>query len=261
MKRYSKFIILVIIVIIVAIVILMRGCNKSESERSTAAMEVSSFKRTDEIQAEPDIESIVNETAEAVAEGTDKPSKLKSDNEGVKQITIEPLPEGLQKTKEVASEVVEEKTEENEAHSEHAHEEAPAPSQPSPQTPSQESASTPSQPAQPAEPVHTHSYSTGKSATCTENGYTVCSCGNTQTIPAYGHNYSGGSCTNCGASDPNWVPPHEHNYQVAGSKFVCKRCGYATYNFDDCNAHALECESGWYNYVIYRCECGDEYIE
>ncbi len=58
-----------------------------------------------------------------------------------------------------------------------------------------------------------YTYSVTKAATCTANGtgrYTwkTTSYGNfyfTATINSLGHNYSGGSCTRCGATDPNYV--------------------------------------------------------
>ena len=54
-----------------------------------------------------------------------------------------------------------------------------------------------------------------KEATCTEGGakHKECTaCGirlQTETIPALGHSYSEGSCTRCGAEDPNWTEPEE----------------------------------------------------
>ena len=53
-----------------------------------------------------------------------------------------------------------------------------------------------------------------KAATCTEDGYTgdeVCTvCGETvkkgEVIPATGHDYKDGKCTNCGETDPNYKP-------------------------------------------------------
>lgn len=54
---------------------------------------------------------------------------------------------------------------------------------------------------------HTHSYgawSITKQANCTQTGERTksCSCGDvkTETIPAMGHNYVGGVCTDCGAT-------------------------------------------------------------
>ncbi len=59
----------------------------------------------------------------------------------------------------------------------------------------------------------------GKDATCTEAGLTEgkkCSvCGEIlatqEEIPAKGHNYVDGKCE-CGASDPDYIAPHEHNF-------------------------------------------------
>lgn len=87
---------------------------------------------------------------------------------------------------------------------------------------------------QPTQPVHTHSY-TGKvtkAATCTTAGvktYT-CSCGNsyTESIPATGHSYDGGTvtaqatctatgvktytCTKCGNTQTESIPKVAHTY-------------------------------------------------
>ena len=62
-------------------------------------------------------------------------------------------------------------------------------------------------------PATGHSYQSSVTApTCTAQGYTTytCSCGSSYTanaVAALGHSYSGGSCTRCGAEDPNYVPP------------------------------------------------------
>ena len=58
------------------------------------------------------------------------------------------------------------------------------------------------------EHVHEYTDEITKEATCTKDGvrtYT-CSCGDsyTETIEATGHNYSNGSCTKCGAADPDY---------------------------------------------------------
>ena len=58
-----------------------------------------------------------------------------------------------------------------------------------------------------------------KAATCTEGGYTgdeVCTvCGETvkkgEVIPATGHDYKDGKCTNCGAADPDYKPAEPEN--------------------------------------------------
>ena len=75
-------------------------------------------------------------------------------------------------------------------------------------------------------PEHTHSYTSSvtKEATCETAGvrtYT-CSCGHsyTQAIPATGHNYVDGTCTKCGATNPDYEEPDEPStiepvYQLA----------------------------------------------
>lgn len=60
---------------------------------------------------------------------------------------------------------------------------------------------------------HKHSYTEKitKEPTCTEAGEKTftCICGDsyTETIPAKGHNYVDGECTDCGEADPNYVYP------------------------------------------------------
>ena len=53
--------------------------------------------------------------------------------------------------------------------------------------------------------------------TCTEAGYTkhLCACGdsyNTDETAALGHSFAEGTCGTCGAADPDYVAPHEHNF-------------------------------------------------
>ena len=65
---------------------------------------------------------------------------------------------------------------------------------------------------------HTQETIPGKEATCTQDGLTdgvKCSvCGEIlveqEVIKATGHHYVDGVCTNCGAKDPNYVPPTEN---------------------------------------------------
>lgn len=70
----------------------------------------------------------------------------------------------------------------------------------------------PDVPVIPDEPEHTHSYTSSvtKAATCETAGVRTftCSCGHsyTQSIPATGHYYVDGTCTNCGAADPDYNP-------------------------------------------------------
>lgn len=60
---------------------------------------------------------------------------------------------------------------------------------------------------------HEHYYTEKitKQPTCTSTGIKTftCSCEDayTESIPATGHNYSNGSCTNCGETDPDYKPP------------------------------------------------------
>lgn len=70
---------------------------------------------------------------------------------------------------------------------------------------------------EPTEPPHTHNYRASVTQpTCTTQGYTTytCNCGYSykDNYTNGSHNYSNGTCTTCGASDPNYIPPHTHNY-------------------------------------------------
>lgn len=92
------------------------------------------------------------------------------------------------------------------------------------------------------DPDHTHSYteSITKEPTCTEEGektYT-CGCGDsyTEEIPAKGHNYKDGICSECGEKDPD----HKHSYTESITKEpTCTEAGEKT----------------------YTCGCGDSYTE
>ena len=104
------------------------------------------------------------------------------------------------------------------------------------------------EPETPVEPECDHTNTeveNAKDATCTEDGYTgdtVCAdCGETiaegTVIPATGHNYEDGSCTECGAPDPSQTPVDpeepecEHNdvndweYDENGHWTTCADCG------------------------------------
>lgn len=93
----------------------------------------------------------------------------------------------------------------------------------------------PDVPVEPDEPTHTHSYTSSvtTAATCDTAGvrtYT-CSCGHsyTEEIPATGHDYVDGVCTNCGAADPDYEPS-ENNGWVNGDPYtdaVVWQDGYA----------------------------------
>lgn len=62
---------------------------------------------------------------------------------------------------------------------------------------------------------HSHGWVTTKNPTCSADGerQNICSvCGDVagvESVGATGHSYSGGSCSVCGAADPNYVPPTE----------------------------------------------------
>ena len=64
---------------------------------------------------------------------------------------------------------------------------------------------------------HTHSYTEEKTdPTCTEKGKIIytCQCGDsyTEETEAIGHSFGDGVCAICGASDPDYVPPHTHSF-------------------------------------------------
>ena len=82
-----------------------------------------------------------------------------------------------------------------------------------------------------------------KAATCTEDGYTgdtVCTvCGEVVTkgevIKATGHNFVDGSCTICGAEDPDYNPEPEYTYTVSVVEPTCTEQGYTLHT---CNEDA-----------------------
>lgn len=79
----------------------------------------------------------------------------------------------------------------------------------------------PTEPTEPTEPSNpftpcSHSYqASAVAATCTEPGYTLytCSkCGESYRgnfVPSLGHSFVNGTCTRCGAADPNYVPAED----------------------------------------------------
>ena len=90
--------------------------------------------------------------------------------------------------------------------------------------------------------------------TCTEAGYTTytCACGDTYTgdeTEALGHTYEDGKCS-CGAEDPEYVAPHEH-------EFVEGKCECGEIDPDYVEPHEHE-------FVEGKCECGEidpDYVE
>ena len=71
-----------------------------------------------------------------------------------------------------------------------------------------------------------------------------CSCGATDPnyVPPHEHNFVEGKCE-CGETDPNYIPPHEHNF-VEGK---CE-CGEIDPNYVPPHEH---------NFVEGKCECGE----
>ncbi|MBQ8218188.1 MAG: hypothetical protein IJZ79_02690 [Bacilli bacterium] len=117
---------------------------------------------------------------------------------------------------------------------------------------------------EPTEPPHTHNYSASVTQpTCTTQGYTTytCNCGHSykDNYTNGSHNYSNGTCTACGASDPNYIPPHTHSWTehtwtedvVPGETiqvYVCD-CNIEWSSMADLNAHQASeplC-TGWSN--------------
>ena len=84
---------------------------------------------------------------------------------------------------------------------------------------------------------HSHYYS---NATCTEPA--TCECGAT-IGNALGHKFYNGVCTRCQAEDPDYVPPHVHEY-VEG------KC--------ECGAEDPDYVAHEHEFVEGKCECGEE---
>lgn len=93
--------------------------------------------------------------------------------------------------------------------------------------------------ATPAE--HEHNYESSVTPpTCTQDGYTTytCACGDSyvgDTVTAPGHTYVDGKCE-CGADDPDYTPPHVHDYAwVDGKASTCEEEGIAPhYHCEGC---------------------------
>lgn len=112
------------------------------------------------------------------------------------------------------------------------------------------------------DPNHTHSYDAGvvsKEPTCTETGektYT-CICGDsyTETIPATGHHYENGECTECGEKDPN----HVHGYsEMITKEPTCTEVGEKTYTCGCGDSYTETIPAKGHNYVDGECtDCGE----
>ena len=90
---------------------------------------------------------------------------------------------------------------------------------------------------------HFHSYEAVVTApTCESAGYTTytCDCGDryvADDVPALGHNYADGNCTNCGAEDPDYVEPSEPTEPVPVDYYLIGFINGANYG----------CEEDWQN--------------
>ena len=95
-----------------------------------------------------------------------------------------------------------------------------------------------------------HEYTTEVTApTCTAKGYSTYTCKHCQKsfssdeTEMLAHNYVEGVCSACGATDPDYVPPHTHNF-VEGK---CE-CGETDPNYVPPHTH---------EFVDGKCECGE----
>ncbi|MBQ7873205.1 MAG: hypothetical protein IJ360_04455 [Clostridia bacterium] len=88
------------------------------------------------------------------------------------------------------------------------------------------------------------------------------------------HTYNEGKCE-CGAEDPDYVPPHEHSYTTVVTDPTCTEKGYTTYTCacgDTYVADEVEASGHDYEatvtaptctekgYTTYTCACGDTYV-
>lgn len=90
---------------------------------------------------------------------------------------------------------------------------------PKPTEPTEPTSPTePTEPTNPTNPITpcSHTYqASAVAATCTEPGYTLYTCSKcgesyrSSFVPALGHNFVNGTCTRCGAADPDYVPVDE----------------------------------------------------
>lgn len=121
-----------------------------------------------------------------------------------------------------------------------------------------EAPETPAPTEEPTEPPHTHNYSTSVTQpTCTTQGYTTytCNCGHSykDNYTNGSHNYSNGTCTACGASDPNYIPPHTHSWtehtwtedQVTKERIGVYICECGSEFTDDPSLVAHQASTGW----------------
>ena len=121
----------------------------------------------------------------------------------------------------------------------------------------------------------------GKAPTCTEPGQTnfvycdVCgeNLSTAEEIAPLGHTFVEGKCE-CGAEDPNYVPPHEHSYTPVVTAPTCTEAGFTTYTCacgDSYKADEVAALGHKHTTVVtaptcteagfttYTCACGDTY--
>ena len=110
---------------------------------------------------------------------------------------------------------------------------------------------------------HIHNYvgTITKEPTCTEAGektYT-CDCGDsyTEEIPAKGHHYINGECTECGGKDPDY---HTHNYvETITREPTCTEAGERTYTCSCGDSYTEEIPATGHHYADGTCTgCGEK---
>lgn len=113
------------------------------------------------------------------------------------------------------------------------------------------------------DPAHIHNYvgEVTKEPTCTEKGektYT-CDCGDsyTEAIPAKGHHFEDGECTDCGEKDPDY---HKHSYTETITKEpTCTEAGEKTYTCDCGDSYTEEIPAKGHHFVDGECtDCGEK---
>ena len=110
--------------------------------------------------------------------------------------------------------------------------------------------------------THKHNYveTITKEPTCTETGekkYT-CDCGNsyTEVIPAKGHHFENGECTDCHEKDPN----HEHSYtETITKQATCTEAGEKTFTCTCGHSYTEEIPAKGHHFVDGECtDCGEK---
>ena len=128
---------------------------------------------------------------------------------------------------------------------------------------------------------HTHEYTSVVTApTCTAAGYTThtCECGDKyidSSVVANGHSYNIGTCTVCGAKDPDYAS-HTHSYTNKVTSATCTENGFITYTCECGYTFTTDLISKGHNYTTtvtdptcttngyttYKCtKCGDTYVD